>query len=229
VRIKNRTKNETKTLYFFLQENLFVDPKPGRQLVYDLKGSKRNRWVSLQKKVLLDTNFLFDFNSMPLTLDYPMKNIMNKCFINDSNFLSKCSIVDYSVLLIINLDDYSFRVGVIDYIQQYTIYKLLETTFKKAVGRDDPTIISPLEYKKRFLRALNKYFIGLYEEREVKKEIENSEIEENEMEEEEEKDEMDHKSSKNYSSRVGSADNVDEIGMNYLKIPSLSKNKSIQY
>mmetsp|Transcript_827 Transcript_827/g.701 ORF Transcript_827/g.701 Transcript_827/m.701 type:complete len:183 (+) Transcript_827:291-839(+) len=147
IRIKNRTKGETKTLYFFLQENLFFNSKPGRQLVYDLKGSKRNRWASLKKNVLLDTNFLFDFNSMPITLDYPMKNIMNKCFINDSNFLSKCSIVDYSVLLIINLDDYSFRVGVIDYIQQYTLYKLLETTFKKAVGKDDPTIIGPLEYK----------------------------------------------------------------------------------
>ena len=101
----------------------------------------------------------------------------NPIYSNDSIFLSKCSIVDYSVLLIINKEDHSIRVGVIDYIQQYTVFKLLETTFKKAVGRDDPTIISPLEYKKRFLRALNKYFIGLYEEKEDKKEIENEENE----------------------------------------------------
>lgn len=175
IKIRNRTKNETKVVYYFLQENLFINPKPGKQLIYDLKGSKRNRWASLNKSVHLDTNFLFDFNSMPLTLDYAMKNIMNKCFINDSIFLSKWSIVDYSVLLIINKDDHSIRVGVIDYIQQYTVFKLLETTFKKAVGRDDPTIISPLEYKKRFLRALNKYFIGLYEEKEGNNAIEDDE------------------------------------------------------
>lgn len=89
IKIRNRTKNETKVVYYFLQENLFINPKPGKMLIYDLKGSKRNRWASLNKSVLLDTNFLFDFNSMPLTLDYAMKNIMNKCFINDSIFLSK--------------------------------------------------------------------------------------------------------------------------------------------
>jgi hypothetical protein len=70
------------------------------------------------------------------------------------------------------MDDHSIRVGVIDYIQQYTMFKLFETTFKKAVGKDDPTIISPLEYKKRFLRALNKYFIGLYEEKSIEEEEE---------------------------------------------------------
>ena len=165
IKIKNRTKNESKTIYYFLQENLFVNPKSEKQLIYDLKGSKRNRFAALHKRVLLDNNFLLDFNSMPLTLDYAMKNIMNKWFINDSIFLSKCNIIDYSVLLIIDKEDHSLRVGVIDYIQQYTLYKLLETRFKKVVGKDDPTIISPLEYKKRFLRAMNKYFIGLYEEK----------------------------------------------------------------
>lgn len=90
-------------------------------------------------------------------------------------------------MLIINKDDHSIRVGVIDYIQQYTVFKLLETTFKKAVGRDDPTIISPLEYKKRFLRALNKYFIGLYEEKEGTTETEEDEL--MVMEEEPPKDE----------------------------------------
>lgn len=78
IKIKNRTKNESKTLYYFLQENLFVNPKGGKQLIYDLKGSKRNRFAPLNKKVLLDNNFLFDFDSMPITLDYAMKNIMNK-------------------------------------------------------------------------------------------------------------------------------------------------------
>ena len=169
IKIKNRTKNESKIIYYFLQENLFVNPKSEKQLIYDLKGSKRNRFAPLHKRVLLDNNFLLDFNSMPLTLDYAMKNIMNKWFINDSIFLSKWNIIDYSVLLIINEEDHSLRVGVIDYIQQYTLYKLLETRFKKVVGKDDPTIISPLEYKKRFLRAMNKYFIGLYEEKQAPK------------------------------------------------------------
>ena len=90
---------------------------------------------------------------------------MNKCLINDSLFLSKCGIIDYSVLLIINIDDHILRVGVIDYIQQYTIFKFFETKIKKAFEKENPTIISPLDYKERFLRALNKYFIGLYEEK----------------------------------------------------------------
>ena len=169
IKIKNRPKNESKTIYYFLQENLFVNMKIGKQLIYDLKGSRRNRFALPANKVLLDNNFLFDFNSMPITLDYATKKIMNKCLINDSLFLSKWGIIDYSVLLIINIDDHILRVGVIDYIQQYTIFKLLETTFKKAIGKDDPTIISPLDYKERFLRALNKYFIGLYEEKKSNK------------------------------------------------------------
>ena len=78
IKIKNRTKGESKTIYYFLQENLFVNSKPGTELIYDLKGSKRNRFAPLYKKVLLDNNFLFQFNSMPITLDYATKKIMNK-------------------------------------------------------------------------------------------------------------------------------------------------------
>ncbi len=71
---------------------------------YDLKGSKRNRYIVKKSatEVTLDNNFLQDLKSRPIPLQYSMKRILNLAIHNDSLYLSKQSIIDYSMFVIIN-------------------------------------------------------------------------------------------------------------------------------
>jgi len=80
---------------------------------------------------------------------------------NDSLYLAKHSIIDYSLFVAINPINKTVRVGIIDYIQQYTFKKVMESAVKSATSTEDPTIISPDAYKKRFRLAMDKYFIAL--------------------------------------------------------------------
>jgi len=54
------------------------------------------------------------------------------------------------------------RFGIIDYIQQYTMEKMVESKFKAIIAAGgDPTILNPNLYKGRFQDAIRKYFIGV--------------------------------------------------------------------
>lgn len=82
------------------------------------------------------------------------------CINNDSLFFSRSNIVDYSLLVIIDKEKKTVRFGIIDYIQQYTMEKMVESNFKAIVTGDVPTIVDPNPYKTRFQEAIRKYFIG---------------------------------------------------------------------
>jgi 1-phosphatidylinositol-3-phosphate 5-kinase len=71
---------------------------------YDLKGSRRNRYVNKKSEtqVTLDYNFLQDHKSRPIPMQYSLKRILNLAIHNDALFLSKQSIIDYSMFVIIN-------------------------------------------------------------------------------------------------------------------------------
>ena len=83
------------------------------------------------------------------------------CINNDSLFFSRSNIVDYSLLVIIDKERKTVRFGIIDYIQQYTMEKMVEHKFKAIMAADDPTIVDPTPYKIRFQEAIKKYFIGV--------------------------------------------------------------------
>lgn len=92
-----------------------------------------------------------------------MKRILQIAINNDTFFLSKYNIVDYSLLIIIDKEKKVVRIGIIDYIQQYTLEKILESNFKKVWNAGKQiTIVEPIEYRKRFKEAMDKYFISLY-------------------------------------------------------------------
>jgi hypothetical protein len=57
-----------------LMENLMLNVDDEVVVKYDLKGSRRNRFISNKAKgqVTLDNNFLYDFKSRPLPLQYSM-------------------------------------------------------------------------------------------------------------------------------------------------------------
>ena len=94
-------------------------------------------------------------------MDYACKRFFKIAIANDSLYLAKHSIIDYSLLAIINPAKKTIRVGIIDYIQHYTLDKELESTVKMIIAKEDPTIIPPEQYKQRFRQAMEKYFIAL--------------------------------------------------------------------
>lgn len=74
--------------------------------------------------------------------------------------------MDYSLLVGIDEEKRELVIGIIDYLRQYTWDKQLET-WVKASGllggprNTLPTVISPSQYKKRFRKAMSKYFLTL--------------------------------------------------------------------
>jgi len=97
-----------------------------------------------------------------------MRKMLQIAIANDSLFLAQNQIIDYSLLLIVDPVRMTLRIGIIDYIQQYTIEKELESYIKQTVSNIKPTIIGPDQYKGRFRVAMDKYFIALLPDEEVK-------------------------------------------------------------
>lgn len=72
-RIRQRAGSEgVKQTYCILMENLMLGVDHDVARKYDLKGSERNRFVpgKLPGMVALDTNFLYDFKSRPIPLQF---------------------------------------------------------------------------------------------------------------------------------------------------------------
>lgn len=155
--------------YCILMENLLLGVDESVAIKYDLKGSERNRYVAHNRvgQVTLDTNFLYDRNTRPIPMQFQMKKIFRIAVANDSLYLAQHQIIDYSLFLIIDPVRKKLRVGIIDYIQLYTIEKELESYIKQTVSNIKPTIIGPDQYKARFRLAMDKYFIALVPDEDV--------------------------------------------------------------
>jgi len=148
-------------------------------MVYDLKGSKINRFVQQKDrksgKVLLDTNFLEDFNGEPLFFEFSVFQILQNALNNDSQFLKEEGVIDYSLLIILEYENNNkndkkeneknfkiIRLGIIDYLRKYTWDKQIESYSKKFIhGFTNPTIINPDSYSKRFMKKVKRYFVGI--------------------------------------------------------------------
>ncbi|XP_020155702.1 putative 1-phosphatidylinositol-3-phosphate 5-kinase FAB1C isoform X3 [Aegilops tauschii subsp. strangulata] len=145
-----------------VMENLFFEKKIPR--VYDLKGSLRSRYTSGDSKVLLDSNLIEALHTKPIFLGSRAKRRLERAVWNDTSFLASADVMDYSLLVGIDEEKKELVIGIIDYLRQYTWDKQLET-WVKASGilggpkNEAPTIISPMQYKKRFRKAMSKYFL----------------------------------------------------------------------
>ena len=85
----------------------------------------------------------------------------------DTAFLARLGVMDYSMLA--GLREGRLAVGIVDYLRQYTWDKQLETYVKSSAvlalagGGDkqqQPTVISPKEYARRFRTAMRSYFVA---------------------------------------------------------------------
>jgi hypothetical protein len=73
-------------------------------------------------------------------------------------------VMDYSLLVGVDDESKELVLGIIDFMRQYTWDKHLETWVKASgilggAKNASPTIISPKQYKKRFRKAMNTYFL----------------------------------------------------------------------
>nr|BAD36309.1 putative phosphatidylinositol 3,5-kinase [Oryza sativa Japonica Group] len=150
-----------------VMENIFFQRTISR--VYDLKGSVRSRYnsdTSGHNKVLLDSNLIEAQHTNPIFLGSKAKQRMERAVWNDTSFLASLDVMDYSLLVGVDERKNELVIGIIDFLRQYTWDKQLET-WVKASGilggskNEAPTVISPVQYKKRFRKAMSRYFLAV--------------------------------------------------------------------
>ncbi|KAL5205766.1 hypothetical protein ABZP36_033975 [Zizania latifolia] len=150
-----------------VMENIFFQRTVSR--VYDLKGSVRSRYnsdTSGHNRVLLDSNLIESLHTNPIFLGSKAKQRMERAVWNDTSFLASLDVMDYSLLVGVDEKKNELVIGIIDFLRQYTWDKQLETWVKAAgiLGgpkNEAPTVISPIQYKKRFRKAMSRYFLAV--------------------------------------------------------------------
>lgn len=160
IQYKNLGSGKSKLEYAMVFETIAYGLDPP-YVWYDLKGTcnKRRKVKEGDKRTKMDLNFVEDFGSLPIPFEDDDWNRIKRAVVNDSGFLCKCNVVDYSMLLGINVNKKKIALGIIDYMQQYTLDKVIESTYKTVVGSQVPTITCPENYKHRFCETvLNHYF-----------------------------------------------------------------------
>jgi len=86
-----------------------------------------------------------------------------------SHVFQGIDVMDYSLLVGVDEEKHELVLGIIDFMRQYTWDKHLETWVKSSgiLGgpkNASPTVISPMQYKKRFRKAMSAYFIVIPEQ-----------------------------------------------------------------
>ncbi|XP_014488639.1 PREDICTED: 1-phosphatidylinositol 3-phosphate 5-kinase [Dinoponera quadriceps] len=164
---RNNPTNASLHIKVLVMENLFYNRIITDK--FDLKGSVRNRLVNPDETchegelVLLDENLLNMSCDSPLYIRSHSKAVLNRAIEQDTKFLADNSVMDYSLLVGLEPSSDELVLGIIDYIRTFTWDKRLETMVKKSgiLGGQGklPTIISPEEYRARFIAAMHRYFL----------------------------------------------------------------------
>ena len=82
-----------------------------------------------------------------------MSNLLHIGLNNDSLCLAANNRIDYSLLAVMNKKEKWIRFGIIDYLQDYGILRILESkakTIKNIASGKKPTIIEAKAYRERF-------------------------------------------------------------------------------
>ncbi|KAL6859399.1 hypothetical protein ACP4OV_017658 [Aristida adscensionis] len=170
VTIKHVKGGKESKMDLLVMENLLF----GRNItrLYDLKGSSRSRYnadSSGNNKVLLDQNLIEAMPTSPIFVGNKAKRLLERAVWNDTSFLAGIDVMDYSLLVGVDEEKHELVLGIIDFMRQYTWDKHLETWVKSSgiLGgpkNASPTVISPMQYKKRFRKAMSAYFIVIPEQ-----------------------------------------------------------------
>jgi hypothetical protein len=147
-----------------IMENIF---QSRCSTIYDLKGSTDNRLVDNPNPgaILKDQNFLN--SGQNLRFSSSDHETFTQGLKNDCRFLNKFNIIDYSLIVGINPEvnsfsryeiskDPTYLIGLIDFLQEYTLFKKLELAYKKLKGKTNTSVCSPSHYSSRFLLFIEK-------------------------------------------------------------------------
>ena len=155
-------------------------------LIFDLKGSTHERkstttaYESIRSmprnKIYKDLDFSGAIGSLQLVAENA-KNILLSLAL-DTELLKSYEIMDYSMLVLIEeaeekyencmesyryfkFKEYNICIGIIDYLQTYSVRKKLETKINtlKADEAENYSCIPPVSYRKRFL-SMARYTLG---------------------------------------------------------------------
>ncbi|WFD19197.1 1-phosphatidylinositol-3-phosphate 5-kinase [Malassezia caprae] len=150
---------------FVVMENLLY----GRHVdkIFDLKGSTRHRLVhetGRPHEVLLDENLLHYAQTSPVLVREHSKRILRAALYNDTLFLTEMNVMDYSLIVALDASRGELVMGIIDYLRTYTWDKRVESFVKETAilgggGRGEPTIITPRQYRMRFLTFLDRHIL----------------------------------------------------------------------
>ncbi|XP_058804589.1 1-phosphatidylinositol 3-phosphate 5-kinase isoform X2 [Phymastichus coffea] len=166
VSFRNTQSSAAIQMNFLVMENLFYNRSITDK--FDLKGSVRNRLVNPEEVeegelVLLDENLLNMSCDSPLYIRPHAKAVLNKAIEEDTKFLADNCVMDYSLLVGLEPNSDELVLGIIDYIRTFTWDKKIETLLKRKILTNSqgklPTIVSPIEYRARFITAMHKYFL----------------------------------------------------------------------
>lgn len=173
VRILGLYKIRTSKHCFIVMENVLR--KKNKAVIFDLKGSLDNRYVKstgdAYGKVFKDQNF-FEMGKN-IEIESGTRSEIVNALIDDSVFFKKLNIIDYSILVGFydekellgtryytdGIGERSYCIGVIDFLQEYTIGKKLELLFKRLKGKVNTSVCSPSKYSERFVEFLKKIFL----------------------------------------------------------------------
>lgn len=113
--------------------------------------------------MLLDENLNETAHLSPFFLREHSKRILRGALNSDTKFLADINVMDYSFVVGVDSGRNELVVGIVDYVRTYTWDKKLESWVKESAflggaGRGEPTIVSPRQYRQRFLTAMERYF-----------------------------------------------------------------------
>lgn len=109
--------------------------------------------------VLMDENLRLISTVYPLYVHPHSKKLLMEAIYRDSEFLKAHVVMDYSLLVGFDDQYQEYAVGIIDYVRLFNWEKEIEFRVKKLGKTIDPTIVHPSQYQRRFLDAINEYFV----------------------------------------------------------------------
>ena len=96
---------------------------------------------------------------LPLPVQESAINLLLNASVNDTKFLSEIKVTDYSILVGYDQTNHEVVACIIDYIHKYDWFKRMEHAGKRLIQEEEEiTVLNPKQYRKRFRRAMLKYF-----------------------------------------------------------------------
>ncbi|GAA5962584.1 hypothetical protein JCM3765_003738 [Sporobolomyces pararoseus] len=170
IKIQDLKTGEKRKLDMIVMDNLFHGQTISRQ--FDLKGiasrvAKPKPGEEATKETGWDSDWLQGSVRNQLLLYPHSRTLLLDSISNDVEFLSSNGNIDFSLLVGVDDTKCTLVVGLIDTLGVFNTIKVLEHSAKKGIkmalssDTNSVTVCPPTEYAKRFLSAMETYFVAV--------------------------------------------------------------------